>query len=42
MIFRRYLQDVVWDIFLEIKEYTYWDLTLEYQSTLDVEVTRGP
>jgi len=28
--------------FLEIEEYTYWDLTLESLSTLHVEVTRGP
>jgi len=28
--------------FVEIKENTYWDLTLEFLSTLYVEVTRGP
>jgi len=28
--------------FLEINEQTYWDLTLEFLSTLHVEVTRGP
>ena len=28
--------------FLEIKEYTYRDLTLEFLSTLHVKVTRGP
>ena len=28
--------------FLEIKEHTYQDLTLEFLSTLHVEVTRGP
>ena len=28
--------------FIEIKEHTYWDLTLEFLSTLHVEVTRGP
>jgi len=28
--------------FLEIKEHAYWDLTLDFLSTLHVEVTRGP
>jgi len=28
--------------FIEIKENTYWDLTLEFLSALHVEVTRGP
>ena len=28
--------------FLELKEHTYRDLTLEFLSTLHVEVTRGP
>jgi len=28
--------------FLEIKEHTYRDLTLEFLSKLPVEVTRGP
>ena len=28
--------------FIETKEHTYWDLTLEFLSTLHVEVTRGP
>jgi len=28
--------------FLEIKEHTCWDLTLEFLSTLHIEVTRGP
>jgi len=28
--------------FLETKEHTYRDLTLEFQSTLYVGVTRGP
>jgi len=28
--------------FLEIKEHTYQDLTLEFLSTLHAEVTRGP
>jgi len=27
--------------FIKMKEHTYWDLTLEFLSTLDVEVTRG-
>ena len=45
----RILDDIRWllargDIgqFIEIKEHTYWDLTLEFLSTLHVEVTRGP
>jgi len=28
--------------FFEIKQHTYWDLTLKFLSTLHVEVTRGP
>ena len=28
--------------FIELKEHTYRDLTLEFLSTLHVEVTRGP
>ena len=28
--------------FIEMKEHTYRDLTLEFLSTLHVEVTRGP
>jgi len=27
--------------FLELKEHTYWDLTLEFSSTPHVKVTRG-
>ena len=43
------LDDIRWlfargvmNYFLELKEHTYKDLTLEFPSTLHVEVTRGP
>jgi len=40
MIFIGYLQDW-YGTLLEIKEHIYWDLTLEFLSTLHVEVTKG-
>ena len=42
------LNDIPWlyaggmKYFIEVKEYTYRDLTLEFMKTLHVEVTRGP
>ena len=45
----RILDDIYWFFarggmshFLELKEHTYMDLTLEFLSTLHVEVSRGP
>ena len=43
------LDDILWlfarggmSHFLEIKEYTYKDLTIEFLSTLHTEITKGP
>ena len=41
MIFIGRLLEAGWDI-LEIRDHTYQDVTLEFLSTLHVEVTSGP